>query len=83
MTMTNEQPEQWVVELWRKAVFDYGGASIEDTPAEWRAVMAIQRAFAEREAVGQRCPSCGVKFQKVANVDEHLAALKSREAGHG
>lgn len=43
------EPEQWAVELWRKACHDYGGASIEDTPAEWRAVMAIQRAFEERE----------------------------------
>lgn len=43
------EPEQWAVELWRKACHDYGGASIADTPAEWRAVMAIQRAFEERE----------------------------------
>lgn len=43
-------PEQWAVELWRKACHDYGGASIDDSPAEWRAVMAIQAAFAEREA---------------------------------
>lgn len=47
--MTNEQPEQWAVELWRKACHEYGGASIADTPAEWRAIMVIQRAFEERE----------------------------------
>lgn len=43
-------PGQWAVELWRKACHDYGGASIDDSPAEWRAVIAIQTAFAEREA---------------------------------
>jgi len=48
--MTQTNPEQWAVELWRKACHDYGGASIDDSPAEWRAVMVIQAAFAEREA---------------------------------
>lgn len=43
------EPEQWAVELWRKACHDYGGASIADTPAEWRAVMAIQHAFEQRD----------------------------------
>jgi len=49
--MTQTNPEQWAVELWRKACHDYGGASIDDSPAEWRAVMVIQAAFAEREAL--------------------------------
>ena len=48
--MTQTNPEQWAVELWRKVCHDYGGASIEGSPAEWRAALTIQAAFAEREA---------------------------------
>ncbi len=36
------------VEVWRKAVYDYGGASIEGTEAEYRAAAVIE---ADREAV--------------------------------
>lgn len=72
--MTQTNPEQWAVELWRKACHDYGGASIDDSPAEWRAVMVIQAAFAEREArlVGvlrnlenANDRACGARPQKV------------------
>ena len=48
--MTQTNTEQWAVELWRKACHDYGGASIEGSPAEWWAALTIQAAFAEREA---------------------------------
>lgn len=48
--MTQTNPEQWAVELWRKACYDYGGMSIEGGWGERNAALAIQAAFAEREA---------------------------------
>ena len=49
MTMQTN-PEQWAVELWRKACHDYGGMSIEGAWGERNAALTIQAAFAEREA---------------------------------
>ena len=48
--MTQTNPEQWAVELWRKACHDYGGMSIEGGWGEQDAALAIQAAFSEREA---------------------------------
>ena len=48
--MTQTNTEQWAVELWRKACHDYGGMSIEGGWGEQDAALAIQAAFAEREA---------------------------------
>ena len=48
--MTQTNPEQWAVELWRKACHDYGGMSIEGGWGERNAATLIQAAFAEREA---------------------------------
>ena len=48
--MTQTNPDQWAVELWRKACHDYGGMSIEGGCGEQAAALAIQAAFAEREA---------------------------------
>ena len=72
--MTQTNPEQWAVELWRKACHDYGGMSIEGGWGEQAAALAIQAAFAEREArlVGAlrnlenaNDRACGARPQKV------------------
>ena len=44
-----EQPKQWARELFRKAVYEYGGESMPGE-GEDLATALIQRAFAEREA---------------------------------
>ena len=41
------EPEQWAVELFRKAVYEYGGQSIP-SETECYAARVIQRAFEER-----------------------------------
>lgn len=86
--MTDEQPEPWVMELLKEAL-DAG--DIDLTTGFCAAALALQRAFAEREAdlVGAAKHLADVADSKMASIRETAeavirvrAALKSREAGH-
>ena len=67
--MTQTNPDQWAVELWRKACHDYGGMSIEGGWGEQAAALAIQAAFAEREA---RLVGVLESAEQAATVKENL-----------
>lgn len=85
--MTDEQPKPWAVKLFWTAINAAGSGDYD------AAALAIQRAFAEREAelVGAlRRIENEPRFsrydaaQVLADMqDIATAALKSREAGHG
>lgn len=71
--MTSELRD--AVEVWRKAVHDYGGASIEGTEAEYRAAAVIE---ADREAVrAEQAAEIERLTLTVRKLQGHQAALES------
>ena len=82
--MTQTNPDQWAVELWRKACHDYGGMSIEGGWGEQAAALAIQAAFAEREArLVELLDRAAAIIPEHTYINWHcaLAALKDRTHG--
>ena len=86
-----EQPEPFFLRVWLEALAVASGDAIAFKPKQdYAAALAIQRAFAEREAelVGALRKIAGLDPIDAALDPEWAircaaAALKSREAGHG